>query len=296
MKTPLVVRYQSRKTGHDSPDTLVFRFQCPVCLDFYTHFPLQCLQDHINRSYDETWERTLSTQQIEAAKSVVDQYFKACQPVDDECAVREHCRMGYRNSLFQIKVFREEMLYQTGNGCRLQRPIAIAPDDYDGSRYDYHLYCWYQCPACGMPFANFEAFYEHMFGKPCTLSPYHIDSGQTPGESQPCPAWDQYPPCSEWDWDASSIEKLSEDPAYIAQYSEWDWDLSSMLKLSQDPAHQPQQWVENRFTEGSVQGTLSVKNWFKDHVDWCFFHGAWSDDCHKSNLGPVQKGRRWGES
>ena len=32
-----------------------------------------------------------------------------------------------------------------------------------------------------------------------------------------------------------------------------------MLKLSQDPAHQPQQWVENKFTEGSVQGTFSVK-------------------------------------
>ena len=119
LKTPLVVRYQSRKTGHDSPDTLVFRFQCPVCLDFYTHFPLECLQDHLNRSYDNTWERALSAQQIEAAKSVVDQYVKACQPVDDVCAVREHRRMGYRNSLFQIKVFREDTLYQTGNGCRL---------------------------------------------------------------------------------------------------------------------------------------------------------------------------------
>ena len=70
-----------------------------------------------------------------------------------------------------------------------------------------------------------------------------------------------------------------------------------MLKLSQDPAHQPQQWVENRFTEGSVQGTLSVKKWFKDHVDWCFFNGAWawSDDSYRSNLGLVQKGRRWGK-
>jgi hypothetical protein len=68
-----------------------------------------------------------------------------------------------------------------------------------------------------------------------------------------------------------------------------------MEKLSEDPAYQPQQWVENRFTEGSVQGTLSVKNWFKDHVDWCFFNGAWSDDSYRSNLGLVQKGRRWGK-
>ena len=66
-----------------------------------------------------------------------------------------------------------------------------------------------------------------------------------------------------------------------------------MEKLSQDPAHQPPQWMENRFSEGSVQGTLLVKNWFKDHIDRCFFHGAWRDDSHKSNLGSVQKGRRW---
>ena len=68
-----------------------------------------------------------------------------------------------------------------------------------------------------------------------------------------------------------------------------------MEKLSQDPAYQPQQWVENRFTEDSVQGILLVKHWFKEHVDWFFFHRAWSDDSYKSNLGPVQKGRRWGK-
>ena len=83
--------------------------------------------------------------------------------------------MGYRNNLFQIKVFREGMVYQTGNGCRLQRSIVHADDKVGG--YDYHLYYWYQCPAYGVLLASFKAFYEHMFGKPCTSSPYHIDLG-----------------------------------------------------------------------------------------------------------------------
>ena len=82
------------------------------------------LKGHINKSYDWMWEPLLTTQKIKAATSAIDQYSKACQSVDFDWAVRDHQCMCYRKNLFQIEVFRENTIYETGNGCRLQRPIA----------------------------------------------------------------------------------------------------------------------------------------------------------------------------
>ena len=88
--------------------------------------------------------------------------------------------MGYRkNNKFQIKAFWDRMFLETGNGCKMQRPIEDISDSFIS-------YFWYQCPAYGLPLPCFETFYKHMFGKSCTISPYHTDLGQTPDKSQPC--------------------------------------------------------------------------------------------------------------
>ena len=99
---------------------LVFHFQCSVYLHLSMYFPTYCLQDHINTAYDLMWSRTLSPQQIEAAKLVFDEYQGAFQPIYFVCALHEYLCMGYRNDsdLFQIKAFREDIILETGNGCK----------------------------------------------------------------------------------------------------------------------------------------------------------------------------------
>ena len=116
----------------------------------------------------------MSTCQIDEAKSAIDEYLKACQSLDFDCGVRERLCMGYRNNrkLFKINVFREDMILETGNGYKLHRPIAA---DNDGDSYS--MYGWYQCQAFKLPLLNLQAFCKHMFGKLCTMSPHHTDTG-----------------------------------------------------------------------------------------------------------------------
>ena len=52
----------------------VFRFQCKVCKNFYTHFPMRCLMVHWHCEYDDVWKWEVPAELVQSAKSTLAEY------------------------------------------------------------------------------------------------------------------------------------------------------------------------------------------------------------------------------